>query len=429
MSTSAPTPNPAGVFFTLDALGLPTTQAAMLQIALTALQAQFPGYVPSAADLEWVMAQIIASWAADAAQLCTQGATEIFEQFGTQLLQLPVETGTPAQTSVTVTAVDGSGYTLPTYTQINLTLSGVQVGFQTAQQLTIAPGQTTGTVAVIAVASGTAFNGAGNPASPISQINWILGISASASASNGVDQEDPDAYLQRLVNTLQLLAPRPITASDYATLAVNFTPASDTDQEEVGRATAIDGYDPALGTIVNGVPYLTSAVGGAGNTYGNEREVTICITDSFGNPLNDDTAAAVGAYLSSLREVNFVVNVVSPNYTAIYVTVTVGATAGYAPAVVQANVQAAILNYLNPTAFGLPQGAISGWNNTQTIYISRVESAIQLTQGVDFVQSGSLYVDIVNPPANQSDLSILAPFPLPLTTVDTVPTSAITVLT
>lgn len=408
MSTSAPQP----LFFDLSSLGLAQSASQYLQQWLVAMQAAFgPEFSPGSADLDYIQAVIFSSWAADVAQLCNQGATELFRQFGTQLLNLPYENGTPAQAIINVTAVDDAGYTLPLFSQLLLTLNGSQVGFQTASTLTIPPLSTSGQVTAIALATGSSFNGAGAPAEMNAQTNWISSLTVVTNASGGVDQEDDDSYLVRLANTLTTLKPSLVTASDAAALALDFVPAVDTDQQEVGRATAIDGYDPTS------------------HTYGNERELTTCVTDASGNALNSDTMTAVQAYLANYREVNFIINVIAPAYSTIYFAVTVNATAGYTAATIRANVQAAVLNYLNPINFGLPQGAVTGWDNSQVIRLSRVESIVQLCQGVDSIVPGTMAIDLnPNPTNTTNDLQLLGAFTLPITSTASVPLSGITVL-
>lgn len=541
---------PNASFFTIaDTGGLATSQQAYYQSYLAAMQTAYSGYNPAAANPENVQALIFASWAADIAQKCTAGSVELFRQFGIQLLGLPYEAGNPALAILTVTAADSLGHTLPALSQLTLTLGGTQVGFQTLTALTIPASSSSGTVTIGSTSAGASFNGATNPAQMVSEFDWISSVSIVAAASGGVDQEDDPQYLQRLTATLQLLAPRPITASDYATMALNFSPAAGTDQEEVGRAAAIDGYSPTpevftvtavssnpsltvtaapatgltaapgaaiLGTDISsttftantstatnpsvltsvssftslavgdlitgsGIPagttlialnsgastatmsanatatatgvtitdstaYVNSSTSSAivmsanatgsasgiaatvAGTLGNERTVAVCITDASGNALNADTITAVQAYLASLREVNFVVNVLGPIYTSIWVTVTVGHVAGYSTAQVQGNVQASLLNLLTPANYGIPQGATSGWTNQTTIYISQVEAAIQNTAGVSFVVAGTLKVGLAASPSNTSDLAIPGAFPMPVTTTTTIPTSAITVL-
>ena len=299
-----------------------------MAIWLQAMQAQWPGYSPQAADRGFIQAQIIASWCAAVAQQCNAGATDLFTTFGTDLVNLPYQTGTPALAIIQVTAVDTSGYTLPSGTQVTLTLSGATVGFTTIQALTIPNGQSTGQITVAAIQSGSATNGAGSPASLVSQVDRVLSVSLVTAASSGVDQEDQDHYANRLATTLQALGYPTRTAMDFAIRALDFVPAAGTDQEEVGRASAIDGYDPGT------------------NTYNNERESTVAISDASGNPLNADTLTAVASMLAFQREVNYIVNVVSPNYTPIYCSCSVVPQAGYSVATIQANVQAALLAYL-----------------------------------------------------------------------------------
>ena len=366
-----------------------------MAIWLQAMQAQWPGYSPQAADRGFIQAQIFASWCAAVAQQCNAGATDLFTTFGTDLVNLPYQTGTPALAIIQVTAVDTSGYTLPSGTQVTLTLSGATVGFTTIQALTIPNGQSTGQITVAAIQSGSATNGAGSPASLVSQVDWVLSVSLVTTASSGVDQEDQDHYANRLATTLQALGYPTCTATDFAIRALDFVPAAGTDQEIVGRASAIDGYDPGT------------------NTYNNERECTVAISDASGNPLNSDTLTAVASMLAFQREVNYIVNVVSPNYTPIYACCTVVPQTGYSAATIQANVQSALLAYLNPQNFGLPQQALSGWVNNQSISMSRVISTIQLAQGVSEVVTGSVAVDVHNPPTNTSaDLTLARALPL-----------------
>jgi hypothetical protein len=408
MSVSVP-----GPFFSLSDVGLPTVASQLLEQYLSVMQTVWPGYSPEGgATPEWVQAQIFAAWAANCAQLCTLGGSALFRQFGTQLLALPYEPGSAAAAVAQITATDTSGYVLPAGTQITLTLGAVQVGFQTVSSLQIPAGSLTGTVPVAAVLPGSAFNGATNPAATVAQIDWVASVSVLTPSSGGVDQETDDDYQARLAAMLQLLAPRPITAADYATMALSFIPAPGSTEQEVGRATAIDGYDPPSGT------------------YGNEREVTVCVTDPNGIALNAATMSAVAQWLTSLREANFLVNVVAPNYTTVYVACTVVATAGYPATVVQANVQAALLNFLTPANFGTPSQMVSGWENTTNVYLSVVESVVQGAAGVDHIPAGTLAVDVRSPPTNTTaDLALTGAFPLVISSAASIPTSAITVIT
>ena len=475
MSVSAP----SGQFFSLQDTGLPVSQGTLMAQWLDAMQTAFPGVTFSTSDPLYVHALVMASWRADLGQLASAGSMELFRQFGTQLLGLAYEQGTPALAILTVTAADTAGHTLPQGTQFTLTLNGVTVAFASLAPLTIASGQSSGTVTVAAVQSGSAYNGAGSPAALVSQIDWVSSVTVLTTASGGVDQESDDAYVQRLAQTLAVLGVATATAGALATRALDFTPQTGTDQQEVGRAAAIDGYSPGTDTFTvtttsgsdsltvtaapgtgitaapgasitgTGIPSGTivtastsstitmsqnATASGSGvsasvtGTLGNERTVTVCITDTAGNALNADTITAVGTYLAGFREANFVINVVSPSDSTVYVACTVVPQPGYTTATVQANVQAALLSYLSPSNFPLPQGAIQGWQNTQTVYLSALTAVVQGTLGVASVVPGTLAVGLSASPTNTTaDLVLPGAFPLPTSTSTSIPTSAITV--
>ena len=414
-------------FFNLGTLGLATSLGQNLATWLNQMQQAFPGFQPSQANPLTVQANVFGSWSADVGTLASAGSQELLRQMGTKLFGVPYQQGTPATAIATVTAVDTLGHTLPAGTQLTLTLNGTPLAFQTVSALTIGSGASTGTVTVAAVQNGVAFNGATNPATLVAQINWVSGVSVAAPATGGNDQENDTHYLNRLVAVLQTMALRPITATDYATVALNFVPAAGTDQQLVGRAAAIDGYDPAT------------------NTYGNQREVTVAVTDSSGNALNTDTMYGIGGssssivtnsaqwgvagWLRSLRETGFIVNVLAPNYTTVYVAVTVKGAQGYTAATVQANVQAALLGYLSPASFGLPQGASVGWQNQTAVPLSQVMATVQGVLGVQRVLPGTLAVDTNPSPTNTTnDLVLAGPFPLPTSSSSSIPLAAVTVV-
>lgn len=494
-------------FFSLNDLGLSQSTDQLLQTWLTEMQSNFPGYAPSAANLEYVQAQIFASFAADLATLCSNGATELFRTFATTLVGIPFQQGVSAQavinitaqtsptiiatTSADITIAGGSIVSLPvialpygiaagtiTITDPTLantqnwttpganagdtsipvsiqtpnfdyvagsTISGTQsyevpaltefeldaLGFTNLESATIDAG-TSQQVTVTAVQSGVVFNGAGSggDVQSIQQLPWVGSITLVSAASGGADPEDDTHYLNRVTTALQLQAPRPITAADYATMALNFNPYPGTDQQEVGRATSIDGYNPADGS------------------FNNQRMVAVAVTDENGFALNNDTLYGypngsslnivsttpspvagwgIAGWLQSLREINFIVNVINPTYTPVYVTVSVKAASGYDVMSVQLNVQASVLAYLAPSAWGLPPVSAIGWDNTTTIYQSKLLNVIQNTAGVDHVIAGTLKFGFSPTPSNTTDIALPGAIALPTSTTSTVPTSGITV--
>ena len=330
-------------------------------------------------------------------------------------------TSFPTGSSISGTAV----YTLPALSQFMLD----QLGFYNLAPATITAG-TSQSVTVTAVQSGTLFDGAGSGGSVqlLQPMSWITSISLSGGgASGGNDPESDSHYLNRLVGFLQLQAPRPITAQDFANMAVNFQPAQGTDQQSVGRATALDGYNST------------------NQTYNNERTVTVCVTDSNGFALNSDTMFGypngtvsspiltppalssgwgIQGWLTSLREINFIVDVISPTYSLIYIAVTVKAAPGYDSTSVQNAVQAALLSYLAPATWGLPPASAQGWLNNTTIYASNVESVIVQTGVVSYVAASSpgssvssLQMGLAYNTLFPSDLVLPGPVALPISNV------------
>lgn len=501
-------------FFSLTDLGIASSSSQLVADWLSQMQSIFAGYSPSSSNLEYVQAQIFASFSADLAALCGQGATELFRTYATTLVGLPYQQGVSAQALITIAAQE-SPTTIATTSEA-LSTSGPTVGIQViALQYGIAPGPltitdptgaftqtlatsgcvagatnvpitsatpnydypvgsslggtqsyvlpalaqfsldslgfnnlaavtinagTSVTVTLTAVQTGEVFNGAGQGGSieSIQQLNWVTTLTLFTAASGGQDPEDDTHYLNRVTTALQLQAPRPITATDYGVMAENFNPYPGTDQQEVGRATSIDGYDP------NWV-----ADGFTGPT-GNARCVTVCVTDDNGYALNSDTLYGypggsatnvistvpnpnagwgIAGWLQSLREINFIVNVINPIYSPIYVTVTVVAIAGYDATTVQLSVQSALLSYLSPPNWGVPISSGFGyqWVNATTINQSSLTSIVQAALGVSYVVDGTLCFDVVPSPSNTTDLVIPGPVALPTSSTVTIPQSAITI--
>lgn len=494
-------------FFSLTDLGLSASSSQLLSNYVAKMQATYPGYAPSNANLEYVQAQILASMAADLAALCGSGATELFRTYVTTLVGIPYQQGVSAQAIVTLKAqatptqsattsaalstggpitsipVIGLQYGLaagtltmtdPTLlhtqtfttsganagdTSVSITsatptfafpsgsaIAGVQAyqvpvlsqftldafGFVNLAPLTINSG-TSQNLTLTATASGVIFNGAGQGGNiqSVQQLSWLTSISLVTAASNGQDPETDPHFLDRAKTALQLQAPRPITANDFGTMALNFSPYPGTDQQLVGRATSIDGYNPNDGSS------------------GNQRMVTVAVTDANGFALNNDTlygypnGAAnnvittvpnpnsgwgIAGWLQSLREISFVVNLINPTYSPIYVTVTVKALAGYDVTSIQQSVQTALLGYLSPSNWGLPRNNNYAWNNSATIFQSTLVSVIQQAPGIDHVVQGTLAFGTGPTPSNTSDLAIPGPVALPTSSTTTIPTSGITVV-
>jgi phage-related baseplate assembly protein len=108
-----------------------------------------------------------------------------------------------------------------------------------------------------------------------------------------------------------------------------------------------------------------------------ERAITVAVADADGLAVSSSIKQAVDAYLESLREVNFVVSVIDPTYTAISVTATLKAKAGVDPAAVDTAATAVLEDYLSPKT----------WPWRSTVRYNELISLLDRVDGVDYVVS------------------------------------------
>lgn len=461
-----------------------TDPALITDTAIEQLQALleangFPGWAPSDGNLEIILLSVIATMAADAATVASQVPAAVFRAFGTQLFNLPYQQGAAATCSSTWTLADTAGHTIAAGTYVTV----ADQGFYAQADVTVAPGSSVATVPLVAVASGTDYNGLSAPVVPVDEIDWVTSITVGAPSSGGVDAETDSAYQDRLAGELALQAPRPITASDYAAFVMSVPTSITPSGVVVGRSTAIDGYSPANSSFVitttngsatatvttppdegvtaaagatitgTGIPAATkvlssttttivmSANATASNTgvtatvagsYGNERTVTVFVTDPAGVALSGPAMTAIQGWLQGFREVNFQVAVVAPTYFPVYVTAQVHVLPGFDSAGVVAAAKQALVSYLNPATWGGPwkPGGPPWLNSAQGFNIVRYNKLlgqIEQTPGVDYVPSGSagLAIGFSASPSATADLTMTGPAPLPISDLST-PTVIVT---
>jgi phage-related baseplate assembly protein len=117
--------------------------------------------------------------------------------------------------------------------------------------------------------------------------------------------------------------------------------------------------------------------GGSAALTNQERAITVAVADEDGLTVSGSIKQAVGAYLEALREVNFVVSVIDPTYTAVNVTATLKAKAGADPATVDATATAVLEDYLSPAT----------WSWRPTVRYNELISLLDQVDGVDYVVS------------------------------------------
>ena len=343
-----------------------TDPESLAEDAFDYIQAHFPGWVPNDANLDTIMIEVGARLAAEARDVASIVPVDIFTYFG-ELVGIPPVMATPASVETTWTMIDYAGYTIPSGTQVGIRIAGDElIPFETITDTIIPPGSYQAfNVLIFAIEPGgesSQIGTANGPVELIDTLDFVTTITQEVLTSGGVDAETEEEYLDRLRTRLQLLAPRPIIARDYAIMAQDIA--------GVERAIALDGYNP-----IN-------------QTSNNERMVAVAAVDSAGEQISVPVKAQVDAYLQSLREVNFIVNVFDPTYSVVDVTFAAKALPGYDPAVVEVEAEEAVTNYLSPANWGLVESGVGdtsassqSWVNQQYVRYLGACSGYQLGNG------------------------------------------------
>jgi len=344
---------------------------ALQQRAYDYIAANLPGWEPQPGSLDNLIIEAFSQVAAEQADIAASVLDSVFRYFGGLVGIAPIDF-VPSTATATITAIDAVGYTIPAGSVIGLRdLNGTLQGFDLDADLVIAPGATTGVMTVTAETPGALSNGLSGTASLVTVPSSVVAATMTLTGG-GADAEQDAAYLNRLVETLGTMSPRPVLAPDFAVIA-RMVPG-------VFRATAVDGLKP-------GPPYT-----GTGEATGQEKCVTVAVTDVNGNPAGATVRANVAALLQSEREQNFLVYVVDPNYTQIDSTQAIVAWPSADLVDVQTRVNAALALLLSPSSWGHDNangdsGFSGRWLNDPTVRLSELHSAIMNVQGVRFVSS------------------------------------------
>lgn len=425
-------------------IGVPTVTDpnALSKNAMAYLQTNIPGWTPHDGNLTVWMIMALAQMLAVSRDVASVVPDQIFEYFGSTIMNLPPLAAAPATVAATFTARDSAGYDIPAGSQVGFQATGSQlVIFKTAADATIAAGTTTVNLVLTAETAGSAGNGFTGAMVIVDPLAFLTSVTATSTSTGGVDAETAAAYRNRLVSDLQLMAPRPILPGDFAVMAKSIT--------GVYRALGVDGYNagqtvtdagttgtdshvssaslnykhvvvgqPISGTNIPANSYVGSIVvgsyvtlsssatsnvpvnttgAGSGLTAtlaamtGQERTVGVSAVDSSGNVVSTTIQAEIISYLEAQRELNFIVTFIQPTVTTVDVAYTAHITSGSDWATVEAAVNAALENYLSNANWGGGGSSPPTWDATATtVRYLQVAAVIEAVQGVDYVSALTL---------------------------------------
>lgn len=361
------------------------------QIAFDYIETNFPGWQPNPGNLDTIFIEAVARIIAEGRDVASDVPLAIFRYYGASIAGIPPVDAAPATVTSTWTVIDTAGYTIPEGTLVGIPATGDElIPFAVQSDVIIGPSfSSTGVGEVVLVQvldidqGGSEANGLSSTPELIDILAFVSTITLVGSTSGGLDAESDTDYLNRLASELQLLTPRPILPRDFEVLA--------REVDGVGRALAIDGYNPG------------------DMTYGNERMIALALVDDVGADVSAGVSTAVEDSLEAQREVNFVVNAIDPTRTAIAVVFTAVSYRDFDPAVVELAAEAAVADYLDPANWGKPKfGDQQLWIDTTKVRMSEIFTVINNTEGLDYVTSMTINAGTID-----ITMSGVAPMPTP----------------
>ena len=322
--------------------------------ALVTLQSRLPDWTPSETNLELAVLEAMALEVAETIYSINR-LPEVMTEVLLTLYGVTRDPGAPPEVTVEFTMADDAGYVIPLGTEISIPISDeVNLSFFTDSALTIAGGNTTGTVTATATENTIAANGIdiGTEAELVDAIEAVDAVVTTTEIAGGVAPETTEAWLTRGIQRLQRLTDTLVIPEHFTQLAL--------EQPYVTRANAIDNYDPTSGNPVgDDAGHITVVVYGDGANVSAPNKTTLLTL------LENNSAANLGVHL------------VDPTITTVNVTATVKKIDSYDSTDVLNSVVDAIEAYLSPTT----------WPWSGTVRRNELITLISNVVGVDYTVS------------------------------------------
>ena len=336
-----------------DFVDLPftTDSTTLINNAVSALQAEWPGWSPTPddGDVAFIQIETLAPMAVNAVTQASNMPQAALIGFGEQLLGIPYGTGTSAYTTVRMTLQDNAGYTVQAGGQINID----NYAFQITDGGTTTPGGATTLDLLVASTELTSDANGLTGASALSSISieaWVTGFQVLSPTTGGSDPQTDDEYADQVSRDRRLSTAAVITDLDYEIAAL--------DVDGITRARA-----------------ETDA----------SRDVTITALDSNGLPIGSVSKTDLLNYYANLRQWNVEITFVDATRNFVIVIYSVVSESGIDAGSLQAAINTALATELSPLGWGLPStgdAAASTWENETTIYVSRLATVISQVPGV-----------------------------------------------
>lgn len=263
--------------------------------------------------------------------------------------------GAPAFATATIILGDTLGHTIPGGTRLYLPLAdGSAVTFLVEPpNVVIAPGDDTGTLNLVSSEFTDRANGMPvlSTLVPADPLPFIERVRLATPVADGRSPESDAEWRDRGVARLSRLSDALVVPRHFEAAAL--------ERPEVGRALALDNYDPAVGPAPGDNP----------------GHVTVAVLADDGTALSGPAKTAIDTALEERAAGMLEVHVIDISIQAITTVATVVALPGFDTATVQDAVEEAVAAYFLPLT----------WTFGQTIYHNEMVSLLDRVPGVDRV--------------------------------------------
>jgi hypothetical protein len=169
----------------------------------------------------------------------------------------------------------------------------------------------------------------------------------------------------------------------------------------------------AANTLNNGASPALSITRTAVSGYGNERTITLALTDESGDPVGSPVRTEVEDLLEEMREVNFVVKTIDATYTPISVEWEGVADPGFDPQAAEDAGNAALALYLDPGTYGTPPGDVEAgaWRDEPIIRYGELYALLNSVEGIRYISS--LKLGRVGDTLREQNVTLVGPAALP----------------
>ena len=362
-------------------------EGAVAEQYLDQLAESIEGWVRRTGQVEPQLAEATGLVVAPVNALLIDTLRQDYQGWGETILGVARIVATAATGRVSI-AFSGAG-TVEEGTQLAVTMGdGDQRLFYTTLEVTAdTPGMVVTEVPIVAAQTGADGNGGAGAVQLIDAYEFVSAVEMEGVTSGAEDEEDRDAYNERLARRARRFLGIPATVADTAAAA--------TDVPGVARALAINFYNPATPD--------TPAPG----------HVTVVALEEDGMDVSSDIADDVIAALAGPEDrlLQVVPHVAPSTPFTVAVAFEITTRAGRDGPTVLAAAEDGVRAYLDRGQWGYDEDAGGLWTAQSTIFYLEVAQAIQEVEGVDKVTALTI---------NGGETNLVMPGIAPLPDVDTV---------